>query len=141
MQEHILRPHNCALLITFEVKISFILFSAFFCLKFAASVQVAFGPGDSSSPTLRTYGVNKGVNSGKSSGSSSKDFSTDLNALTLSSTAIEDKSDTRMTYGTEDTTNASAWKNKREYKEPWVRNCHQSFHSPPICISVVHLSN
>ncbi|MED6167298.1 hypothetical protein PIB30_001192 [Stylosanthes scabra] len=81
-----------------------------------SSHQVAFGPGDSSSPMLRTYGKSSG-------GSSSEAFSNDLNALKLSSTAEDDKSVTFMSdgedmYDGEDTTKASETKNKM-YKEPW----------------------
>ncbi|MED6122825.1 hypothetical protein PIB30_043577 [Stylosanthes scabra] len=75
-----------------------------------SSHQVAFGPGDSSSPMLRTYGKRSG-------GSSSEAFLDDLNALKLSSTAEDDKSDTSM-YDGEDTMKASETKNKM-YKEPW----------------------
>ncbi|XP_057751318.1 uncharacterized protein LOC130969557 isoform X2 [Arachis stenosperma] len=68
--------------------------------------QVAFGPGDGSSPMLQTYG--------KRGGSSSED----LNALTLPSSAEDDKSDTFM-YDVEETMNKSERKSKREHKEPW----------------------
>lgn len=91
----------------------------FLCLKLAASVEVAFGPGGDSTPYLRTDGVSKGINSG----SASKFFSYKQNGSTPSLTATEDQSDTCMIDATDDTTDASARKTKKEYKEPWVRNC------------------
>ncbi|RYR69371.1 hypothetical protein Ahy_A03g015924 [Arachis hypogaea] len=80
-------------------------FHLIFYVNFAAS-QVAVGPGDGSSPMLQTYG--------KRGGSSSED----LNALTLPSSAEDDKRDTFM-YDVEETMNKSERKSKREHKEPW----------------------
>lgn len=81
-------------------------------------MQVAFGPGGSS---LKTYGTR-----GKSSGSASKYSANEQNGLTRSSAAIDDQSDTCMIDVTDGTTNASSRQIRREYKEPWVRNCHHS---------------
>ncbi|KAK7312088.1 hypothetical protein VNO77_35661 [Canavalia gladiata] len=83
-----------------------------------ASVDVAFGPGGSS-PSLRTYGISKGLDGGTSGGSASKYFTNEHIGLRSCSATTEDQTDTCMIDVTDDTTNASAQKIKREYKEPW----------------------
>ncbi|XP_061369038.1 uncharacterized protein LOC133311921 isoform X2 [Gastrolobium bilobum] len=83
-----------------------------------SSVQVAFGPGGSS-PSLRTDGISKSVHSGKSSGTASEYLANEQNGLTRSLTAVEDQSDPFMVDVTDDNTNASAGKTKRDYVEPW----------------------
>ncbi|XP_027356124.1 uncharacterized protein LOC113865631 isoform X2 [Abrus precatorius] len=83
-----------------------------------SSVEVAFGPGGSSS-SLRTYGATKGVESGTSSGSASKFFTNEQIGFRRSSAANEDQNDSCIIDVTDDNINASARKIKREYKEPW----------------------
>lgn len=95
-------------------------------VKNSASVQVAFGPGASSSPSLRTYVNNKGVKSGKGSGLASKVSGSEENVLSLPSTSPEDQSDVLMIDATQAATDAPAGKVKKEYEEPWVRNYHHS---------------
>ncbi|XP_020214842.1 DNA-directed RNA polymerase III subunit rpc4 [Cajanus cajan] len=81
-----------------------------------SSAEVAFSPAVSS-PSLRTYGT--------SNGSPSKHFSNEQTLLIRSSAATEeDQNDFRMIDVTDDATNASATnasatRNKGEYKELW----------------------
>ncbi|XP_028796805.1 DNA-directed RNA polymerase III subunit rpc4-like [Neltuma alba] len=85
-----------------------------------ANVQVAFGPGASSSPSLRTYGNSKGKNRGQSSSSSSSRVSGNgEDVLTLPSTAVENQNDVYMIDATNAVTDASARKTNKEYREPW----------------------
>lgn len=91
-------------------------------LKRAASVEVAFSPGVSST-SLRTYGTSKAIDNGTNSGSPSTYFAKEQIRSRRSSAATEDQNDTSMIDVTDNTINASARKFKREYKEPWVRIC------------------
>ncbi|KAH1140944.1 hypothetical protein GLYMA_12G006000v4 [Glycine max] len=82
-----------------------------------SSVEVAFSLG-SSSHSLRTYGISKSVDSG----SPSKYFANEQIRSRHSSVATEDQNYACMievTDDDDDTTDASARKIKREYKEPW----------------------
>ncbi|KAL5129574.1 DNA-directed RNA polymerase III subunit RPC4 [Glycine soja] len=87
-----------------------------FSLVFGSSVEVAFSLG-SSSHSLRTYGISKSVDSG----SPSKYFANEQIRSRHSSVATEDQNYACMIEVTDDddTTDASARKIKREYKEPW----------------------
>ncbi|KAK7258223.1 hypothetical protein RIF29_32776 [Crotalaria pallida] len=86
-----------------------------------SSVQVAVGPGDSSPPNLRSRskGVSNGINSGKNSGSASQDNAPEQNNLERSLAIVKDQTDTCMIDANDDTTNSSAVKIRKEYKEPW----------------------
>ncbi|KAK4256340.1 hypothetical protein QN277_009220 [Acacia crassicarpa] len=84
-----------------------------------SNVQVAFGPGASSPPSLRTYGNSKGMHRRESSSSSSKVSGSREDALTLPSAAVENQSDVCMVDATNAVISASARKMKKEYKEPW----------------------
>ena len=91
-------------------------------LKPAASVQVAFGPGaSSSSPSIRTFGVRKDGNSAKGTGSGLKHSTSDDRQIVISSssTAKEGGSGARSS-------NALAQKVKKDYREPWVRIFHHA---------------
>lgn len=94
--------------------------------KPAASGQVAFGLGDTSSPSIKTYGTRREVSSRKATALEIKDSSDDeggIGSLALSPT-IED--------GTAPcSSDASAQKIKEDYIEPWVMN---------ICIAPLSLS-
>lgn len=85
-------------------------------------MQVAFGPGATSSTSIRQFGVPRGENYGGSSRTGIKD-STDVDddgkiVTSLSSTANEDGAITWPS----DAGDALPLKIKRDYKEPWVRN-------------------
>ena len=97
-------------------------------------MQVAFGPGAGSPPSLRTYGNSKGINRGESSSSSSKVSSRGEDALTLPSFAVKNQSDVCMIDAANSVTDVSARKTEKEYQEPWVRNCHYIV-SYPICMT------
>ncbi|XP_054812439.1 uncharacterized protein LOC129313405 isoform X2 [Prosopis cineraria] len=90
-----------------------------------SNVQVTFGPGASSPPSLRTYGKSKGVNGGQSSSSSTKSSGSGKDVLTFHSTAVENQSDVCMIDATNAVIDASARKTKQEYQEPWD---HQSYY-------------
>jgi len=109
-------------------------------IKLAASVEVAFSPGISST-SLRTYGTSKAIDNGTNSGSPSKYLAKEPIRSRRSSAATEDQDDTSMVDVIDNTINASARKFKREYKEPWVRECVISvIYSIVICIILKHLS-
>ncbi|KAK3221091.1 hypothetical protein Dsin_015061 [Dipteronia sinensis] len=80
-----------------------------------SSVQVAFGPGaSSSSSSIRTFGVRKDGNSAKGTGSGLKHSTSDDRQIVISSssTAKEEGSGARSS-------NALALKVKKDYREPW----------------------
>ncbi|ESW03348.1 hypothetical protein PHAVU_011G006800 [Phaseolus vulgaris] len=83
-----------------------------------SSVEVAFSPGVSST-SLRTYGTSKAVDNGTNSGSPSKSFAKEQIRSRRSSAATGDQNDTSTIDVTDNTTNETARKIKREYKEPW----------------------
>ncbi|KAK0597871.1 hypothetical protein LWI29_029358 [Acer saccharum] len=80
-----------------------------------SSVQVAFGPGaSSSSSSIRTFGVRKDGYSAKGTGSGLKHSTSDDRQIVISSssTAKEEGSGARSS-------NAIALKVKKDYREPW----------------------
>jgi len=103
------------------------LFAAYFrCLKLAASAEVAFSPGLTST-SLRTYGTSEAIDNVTDSGSPTKYFAKEQIRSRRSSAATEDQNDTSTIDVTDNTINESARKIKGEYKEPWVRmrdHCH-----------------
>jgi len=102
-------------------------------------VEVAFSPGVSST-SLRTYGTSKAVDNGTNSGSPSKSFAKEQIRSRRSSAATGDQNDTSTIDVTDNTTNETARKIKREYKEPWVRMCDHVMYSIVICIFLKHLT-
>ncbi|KAJ8752858.1 hypothetical protein K2173_008593 [Erythroxylum novogranatense] len=87
-----------------------------------ASVQVAFGPGATSSSAIRSYGVNRNESTGRSSITGS-DIVDDEDGKTVnSSTANED----RTIPSTSDTMDALPVKIKKDYIEPW--DCHHTYY-------------
>ena len=94
-------------------------FHLMFGVQTAASVQVAFGPGVMPSTSLKVYGAAKEGNVGKSSASDPKSSDNGETLLSLTSAANEDGNDAFSA----DPTKTSAQIVKKEYREPWVRNC------------------
>lgn len=89
--------------------------------KPAASIQVAFGPGETPSTQIKRYGSVKDGNGGKSSGSDTKSSDYGQNLLSLPSAANENVREACSA----DSTSKSGELVKKEYREPWVRNhCH-----------------
>lgn len=97
--------------------------SIFICIS-AASVQVAFGPGaESTSSSIRTYGVPKVEN-----GSRKNDIEPEVDedeefVLPVARDVNEDGKyfDKKTKDGiTESSSSAMETKTKRDYKEPWV---------------------
>lgn len=86
--------------------------------KPAASIQVAFGPGDTPSTQIKRYGSAKDGNGGKSSGSDPKSSDYGQNLLSLPSAANENGREVCSA----DSSCKSAQIGKKEYREPWVRN-------------------
>ncbi|XP_004514516.1 uncharacterized protein [Cicer arietinum] len=84
-----------------------------------SSLQVAFGPKGSSSPSLKTFSSGNS----KTSGSKSKISANEKNGSTHYSTAIVDQSNTCVIdVADDDTTDSSDGKIKKDYKDPWDLN-------------------
>jgi hypothetical protein len=97
----------------------------------AASIQVAFGPGDKASTQIKRYGNAKDGSGGKSSDSDTKSSDYGQTLLSLPSAANENVREACF----EDSTSISEQLVKKDYREPWVRNhCHGS-----LSLSLAHV--
>lgn len=104
-----------------------------FGCKPAASVRVAFGPGVTPSALIRRYGVSKDGIGGKSSGSCPKSSEYGKALLSSPSAANEDGRDECSADPT-----STVQIVKKEYREPWVRNCcHSHLSLSPMYLHLI----